>query len=85
MSAWRTSLGVSVWGGEEKQTYEWAQNFRMRAQIRALQYFFSQYQEDDTIIDKIKRGWKTHRANAFSAVAAFDVSKGKAAILLWNY
>ena len=42
-------------------------------------------QGDDTIIDKLKRGWRAYRVNANRVAKAFDYSKDKAAILSWHY
>ena len=42
-------------------------------------------QGEDTIIDKLKRGWRAYRENARRVVKAFDYSKDKAAILSWQY
>jgi len=53
--------------------------------IEKMRHYPILNQGEDSIIDKLKRGWRAYRANACRVVEQFDYSKDKSAILSWQY
>jgi hypothetical protein len=53
--------------------------------IEKMRHYHILNQGEDSIIDRLKRGWRAYRANACRVVKQFDYSKDKSAILSWQY
>jgi len=53
--------------------------------IDKLKHYPILNQGEESMVVRLKRGWRSYRQNAIRVVAEFDYSKDKLAILSWHY